>query len=285
MHARSPLAPQVGTGLGLDAVCGLTSAVNRIQSIVVAPMIGSWAGVPGHRAPSGVLLYGTPSGGKRYLVSAIAQTLEVPLRELAVSELIDHHGFAAMMGHVRRTTGTQPSVIHLAGLDDALAGEAPVSTQRRVAALLEASRADDPEQSQIFIATSSRPWEIDQALFSPGRFDHLVHVSPPDWTARVGRLTRAAERYRMSILPIIEPLARSTAGWTGADINRLIDELAVLSAVTNGTPVAPMIAAALTTCGPTAHQWFDRSGVLLALQGDRGMFGDLAEWFQHHVSS
>jgi len=280
MPARSPFAPLVRTGLGLDAVAGLPSVVNRIQSIVVSPMIGSWAGIPGQRAPSGVLLYGAPNGAKRYLVGAIAQTLDVSLRDLPVQQLTEHQGFAAMMGHVRRTVGTQPSVVHLSGLDEALAGDTPVSVQRRIAALLEAARVDDPTMSQIFIATSSRPWEIDESLFSLGRLDHLIHVTPPDWTARLARISRGADRYRLSLRPILEALTRSTAGWSGADINRLLDELALLSLSTNGVPVAPMIAAAITTCGPTTPQWFDRSRTLLSLHRERGMFNDLADWYQ-----
>ncbi len=198
---------------------GLQAVGHRITSIVLRPVLAAASGIEGVRAPHGLLLYGPPDPARRAFVSALRGDLQT--------------SGAALNANV-----TVPEVIEV---DAAAAAEAFAATA--------ASSAG--ETAPIVVVQSDQPWAIDPELLCEGRLDRLVFVPPPDWEARRWRVEVGAAARGLNVIQYVDELTAGTNGWTGADIDRLLD---VLRDHTS-TPAGPELLSAMATVRGSAIPW------------------------------
>jgi len=276
---------------GLEAVVGMRGVVGRLYSIVVIPAAGWWSGRAGHRTPGPVLLYGPSGGGKRYLAEAVAETLGAPfvpvdLPGLLLSgsgpgtgtpgEAADQpdagRSLVASVAILREQVGDERAVVWLSGVDRVV--QSGRAAQRRLAALLEAIRAGAVLDRAVCLGATEAPWLLDPEMLSGVGFDRFVHVPPPDWHARLLRIGRRATRRRLDVDACLEQIARCAAGWSGDEIDELVDQLALLAGE-EGIVTGPMIAEAVGATGSRMPQWRSRALPVLAHHDERGGFDDL----------
>ncbi len=274
-------------GGGLEAVVGMRGVVGRLYSIVVVPAAGWWSGRAGHRAPGPVLLHGPAGGGKRFLGEAVAESLDAPFIPVDVSDLIltgsspasdgatqsdPGRSLVASVSILREHVGDERAVVWLSGVDRLV--ESGRSAQRKLAALLEAIRAGAVLDRAICLGATEAPWRLEPEMLSGVGFDRFVHVPPPDWHARVLRIGRRADRRRIDVDRCVEKIARSAAGWSGDEIDELVDHLALLAGE-DGVVLPEMVDRALAETDSDMPRWRSQVLPVLAHHDERGGFDDL----------
>ncbi len=275
-------------GGGLESVVGMRGVVSRLYSIVVIPAAGWWSGRAGHRAPGPVLLHGPSGGGKRFLGEAVAQTLDAPFVPVDVSDLIlsgsapatadgaSHadagRSLVASVAILREHVGDERAVVWLSGIDRLV--ESGRASQRKLAALLESIRAGAVLDRAICLGATEAPWRLEPEMLSGVGFDRFVHVPPPDWHARVLRIGRRATRRRIDVDRCIEKIARCAAGWSGDEIDELVDHLALLAGE-DGIVLPSMVDQALGETESDMPRWKSQVLPVLAHHDERGGFDDL----------
>ncbi len=270
-------------GVGLDEVVGMAGVVARLSSIVLTPALGAWSGVPGHRLPGSVLLHGPSGGGKRFLATAVARTLDVPFVTVDVCELVTGSATPPARGHgsprrpeasladLADRVGEQRCVVWLSGIDRLV--DRGTHAQRRLAAVLDG--VGDLGLQALLLAGTAAPWTLDPDLLADHRFERFIHVPPPDWHARLLRIDLRAARRRIDLGPLLDHVAVSTAGWSGDEIDRLVDDIALLTVGAGSVVIAPVVAAALSTSTSSTGTWRRNALPVLALHDEQGGFDDL----------
>jgi SpoVK/Ycf46/Vps4 family AAA+-type ATPase len=267
----------------------MRGVVGRLYSIVVIPAAGWWSGRAGHRAPGPVLLHGPSGGGKRFLAEAVAESLDAPFVPVDLPDLVmsgsagaggsddgQHptggRNLSASVGILRELVGDERCVVWLGGVDR-LVGSGRAA-QRRLAALLEAIRAGAVLDRAICLGSTEAPWLLEPEMLSGVGFDRFVHVPPPDWHARLLRIQRRADRRDIDVSRCLEHVARAASGWSGDEIDALVDELA-LAAGELGVVLPQTVDHVRRATGSEMAQWRSRVLRVLAHHDERGGFDDL----------
>ena len=193
----------------------------------------------GGRIPKGVLLVGPPGTGKTLLARAIAGEAGVPFYSISGSDFVEMFvGVGASRVRDLFTQGKRnaPCIIFIDEIDavgrqrGAGLGGGHDEREQTLNQLLVEMDGFESNEGVILISATNRPDVLDPALLRPGRFDRRVIVHRPDLKGRVGILRVHTQKTPLDDNIDLETIARGTPGFSGADLENLVNEAALLAA-------------------------------------------------------
>jgi cell division protease FtsH len=201
----------------------------------------------GAQIPRGVLLVGPPGTGKTLMARAIAGEARVPFFSLSASEFVEMFvgvGASRVRDLFEKAKGSAPAIVFIDELDavgrrrGAGLGSTNDEREQTLNQLLVEMDGFDERQEVIVIAATNRPDVLDPALLRPGRFDRQVTISLPDLKGREGILQIHTRHLQLDPDVDLGVLARTTTGFSGADLANLCNEAALFAARRNQRVVA-----------------------------------------------
>ncbi|XP_034411664.1 ATP-dependent zinc metalloprotease YME1L1b isoform X2 [Cyclopterus lumpus] len=221
-----------------EHVKGVEEAKNELQEVVEFLKNPEKFTALGGKLPKGVLLIGPPGTGKTLLARAVAGEADVPFYYASGSEFDEMFvgvGASRIRNLFREAKGNAPCVIFIDELDS-VGGkriESPMHPYSRqtINQLLAEMDGFKPNEGVIIIGATNFPEALDNALIRPGRFDMQVTVPKPDVKGRTEILNWYLKKIKMD--PAIEAniIARGTVGFSGADLENLVNQAALKAAV------------------------------------------------------
>ncbi len=193
----------------------------------------------GARIPKGVLLVGPPGTGKTLLARAVAGEANVPFLSISGSDFVEMFvgvGASRVRDLFAQAKKLAPPILFIDEIDavgrhrGAGMGGGHDEREQTLNQLLVEMDGFGANESVIVIAATNRPDILDPALLRPGRFDRQVTVNYPDITGREAILKVHAKGKPLAPDVKLSVIAASTAGFTGADLENLLNEAALLSA-------------------------------------------------------
>ncbi|KAK2718572.1 hypothetical protein QYM36_005789, partial [Artemia franciscana] len=192
----------------------------------------------GGKIPRGVLLVGPPGTGKTLLARAVAGEAGVPYFHAAgpeFEEMLVGVGAKRVRELFSAAKDRAPCVIFIDEIDS-VGGKRTNSAlhpyaNQTINQLLSAMDGFHPNEGVIVLGATNRRDDLDKALLRPGRFDMEVQVPPPDFSGRVDILKLYLGKVKTGTDVVIEKLARGTTGFTGADLENLVNQAAVRAAM------------------------------------------------------
>lgn len=193
----------------------------------------------GGRIPKGVLLVGPPGTGKTLLAKAIAGEAGVLFYSISGSDFVEMFvgvGASRVRDLFAQGKKNAPCIIFLDEIDaigrrrGAGLGGGHDEKEQTLNQLLVEMDGFESNEGVILIAATNRPDVLDPALLRPGRFDRQVVVHVPDIAGRVGVLKVHSRKTPLADNVDIKVIARATPGFTGADIENMVNEAALMAA-------------------------------------------------------
>ena len=198
----------------------------------------------GAKIPKGVLLYGPPGTGKTLLARAVAGEANVPFYTISGSDFVEMFvgvGASRVRDLFKEAKENSPAIIFIDEIDAVgrhrgagLGGGHDEREQTLNQLLVEMDGFDDRTRV-ILIAATNRPDILDPALLRPGRFDRQIGVEAPDMAGRHQILQVHAQGKPMAKDVDLLAIARRTPGFSGAELENVLNEAALLTARTGGT--------------------------------------------------
>jgi cell division protease FtsH len=220
-------------------VAGVDEAKDDLQEIIAFLKDPKKFTKLGGRIPKGCLLVGAPGTGKTLLARAIAGEAGVPFFNISGSDFVEMFvGVGASRVRDLFVQGKKkaPCIIFIDEIDavgrhrGAGFGGGHDEREQTLNQLLVEMDGFESNEGVILIAATNRPDVLDPALLRPGRFDRHVVVPRPDIRGRAGILQVHTRKVPLSTDVDVSVLARSTPGFTGADLENLVNEAALLAA-------------------------------------------------------
>ena len=193
----------------------------------------------GGKIPKGVLLVGPPGTGKTLLARAVAGEAGVFFFSIAASQFIEVFvgvGASRVRDLFTSAKKEAPSIIFIDELDavgrsrGAGFGGGHDEREQTLNQLLSEMDGFDPHEEVIVLAATNRPDVLDPALLRPGRFDRHIVIERPDWRDREQILKVHTRKISLDSTVDLALIARGTPGMTGADLENLVNEAAILAA-------------------------------------------------------
>ena len=202
----------------------------------------------GARIPHGLLLVGPPGTGKTLLARAVAGEADVQFLSISGSDFVEMYvgvGASRVRDLFDQAKKMAPAIIFIDEIDavgrkrgSGMGGGHDEKEQTLNQLLVEMDGFGRTE-GVIVLAATNRPDILDPALLRPGRFDRQIHVGRPDVKGREEILKVHAKGKRLAETVNLKVIARSTSGFTGADLSNLLNEAAIMAARDN-RPVLTM---------------------------------------------
>lgn len=224
------------TDLTMDNVAGMVEEKNELQEVVEFLKSPQRFREMGARIPKGIILVGAPGTGKTLLAKAVAGEAKVPFYSISGSDFVEMYvgvGAARVRDMFEEAKKNSPCIIFIDEIDavarrrgTGLGGSHDEREQTLNQMLVE---MDGFAQNQgiIVMAATNRVDILDPAIMRPGRFDRKIVVSKPDVAAREAILKLHAENKRLGPDVNLGRVAQTTAGYTGADLENLLNEAAI----------------------------------------------------------
>ncbi len=193
----------------------------------------------GAKIPKGVLLLGSPGTGKTLLARAVAGEAEVPFFHISASEFVEMFvgvGAARTRDAFANVKRAAPAILFIDEIDavgrerGAGLGGGHDEREQTLNQILVEMDGFDNETSVIVLAATNRPDVLDQALLRPGRFDRRVILDLPDINDREAILKIHSRNKPLSPTVVLRQIAVRTPGFSGADLENLMNEAAILTA-------------------------------------------------------
>ena len=222
-----------------DDVAGAAGAKRELQELVMFLKDPSRFHRLGAHVPKGVLLVGPPGTGKTLLARAVAGEAGVPFFTITGSDFMEMFvgvGAKRVRDLFERAKAAAPSIIFIDEVDSvgrhrgAGLGGGHDEREQTLNQLLSALDGFEPAENVIVMAATNRPDILDPALLRPGRFDRRIMVDLPSARERLEILRLHARRLRLDPSVDLEPVANGTPGFSGADLENLLNEAALAAA-------------------------------------------------------
>ena len=222
-----------------DDVAGAAEAKEELLEIVEFLKSPEKFHAMGARIPKGVLLVGPPGTGKTLISRAVAGEAHVPFFSISGSEFVEMFvgvGASRVRDLFEQAKKQAPSIIFIDEIDavgrkrsSGQGGGAHDEREQTLNQILVEMDGFEGNKHVILLAATNRPDVLDPALLRPGRFDRQVTLANPDVKERTAILTVHARGKPLEPEVRLETLARSTPGFSGADLANLVNEAAILA--------------------------------------------------------
>ncbi len=238
-RSRARMVSQEDTKVTFADVAGVDEAKEELQEVVDFLKDPKKFTRLGGRIPKGVLLVGSPGTGKTLLARAVAGEAGVPFFSISGSDFVEMFvgvGAARVRDLFVQGKKNAPCLIFIDEIDavgrqrGAGLGGGHDEREQTLNALLVEMDGFESNEGVILIAATNRPDVLDPALLRPGRFDRQVVVPNPDLGGRLKILQVHTRRTPLAPDVDLETLARGTPGFSGADIENLVNEAALHAA-------------------------------------------------------
>ncbi len=225
-----------------DDVAGLNEESDELKEIVTFLKNPDKLVELGAKAPKGVLLVGPPGNGKTLLARAIAGEANVPFFSISASEFVEMFvgvGAGRVRDLFKSAKSKSPCIIFIDEIDSigrqrgAGIGGGNDEREQTLNQLLTELDGFKTNNGVIVIAATNRPDILDQALTRPGRFDRRIDISLPDRKARHKILSVHARTKPLCDSVNLMEWATRTPGFSGADLQNLLNEAAIYAARNN----------------------------------------------------
>ncbi len=222
-----------------DDVSGIEEAKDELEEIVSFLKDPKRFTRLGGRIPKGVLMMGAPGTGKTLLARAIAGEAGVPFFSISGSDFVEMFvgvGASRVRDLFEQGKKNAPCIVFIDEIDavgrhrGAGLGGGHDEREQTLNQLLVEMDGFEANDGVILIAATNRPDVLDPALLRPGRFDRRIVVPPPDLRGRVGILKVHTRKVPIGDTVDLEVVARGTPGFSGADLENLVNEAALFAA-------------------------------------------------------
>jgi len=237
---RANVKPQVNMGkITFADVAGVDEAKAELAEIVEFLKTPAKFQALGAKIPKGLLLMGAPGTGKTLLARAIAGEAGVPFFSISGSDFVEMFvgvGASRVRSVFEKAKKQTPSIIFMDEIDavgrhrGAGFGGGHDEREQTLNQLLVEMDGFDPNTNIIVIAATNRPDILDPALLRPGRFDRQIVLDKPDLKGREAILNIHAKGKPLAANVELNVVARRTPGFTGADLENVLNEAAILAA-------------------------------------------------------
>jgi cell division protease FtsH len=220
-------------------VAGVEEAKDEVEEIIAFLKDPKKFTRLGGRIPKGVLMMGPPGTGKTLLARAIAGEAGVPFFSISGSDFVEMFvgvGASRVRDLFEQGKKNAPCIIFIDEIDavgrhrGAGLGGGHDEREQTLNQLLVEMDGFESNDGVIIIAATNRPDVLDPALLRPGRFDRRIVVPRPDVRGRIGILQVHTRKVPLAALVDLEVIARGTPGFSGADLESLVNEAALIAA-------------------------------------------------------
>ena len=220
-------------------VAGIEEAKDEVEEIIAFLKDPKKFTRLGGRIPKGVLMMGPPGTGKTLLARAIAGEAGVPFFSISGSDFVEMFvgvGASRVRDLFEQGKKNAPCIIFIDEIDavgrhrGAGLGGGHDEREQTLNQLLVEMDGFESNEGVILIAATNRPDVLDPALLRPGRFDRRIVVPRPDVRGRTGILAVHTKKTPLAGGVNLDVIARGTPGFSGADLENLVNEAALLAA-------------------------------------------------------
>lgn len=238
------------SNVNFDDVAGLKEEKEELQEIVDFLKNPKKYIEIGARIPKGVLLVGPPGTGKTYLSKAVAGEAKVPFFSISGSDFVEMYvgvGASRVRDLFKDAKKNSPCIIFIDEIDavgrkrGAGLGGGHDEREQTLNQLLVEMDGFGKNEGIIVMAATNRPDILDPAILRPGRFDRRVYIGIPDVREREAILKVHTKNKKLAPDVNLEDIAKSTTGFTPADLENLTNEAALLAAREDKTLITSKI--------------------------------------------
>ncbi len=239
VKSRARLIKGGETKVTFKDVAGIDEAKEELQEVVEFLKNPQKFIKLGARIPKGILLVGPPGTGKTLLAKAIAGEAGVPFFSISGSDFVEMFvgvGAARVRDLFSQAKANAPCIVFIDEIDavgrqrGAGLGGGHDEREQTLNQLLVEMDGFDTAEGIVVLAATNRPDILDPALLRPGRFDRQVVVPVPDLNGREAILRLYAKKFKIDPNIDFRALAKSTPGFTGANLENMLNEAALIAA-------------------------------------------------------
>ncbi|PMP97915.1 MAG: cell division protein FtsH, partial [Thermodesulfobacterium geofontis] len=239
VKSRARLIKEGNTKVTFNDVAGIDEVKEELQDIVEFLRNPQKFTKLGARIPKGILLVGPPGTGKTLLAKAVAGEAGVPFFSISGSDFVEMFvgvGAARVRDLFTQAKAHAPCIVFIDEIDavgrqrGAGVGGGHDEREQTLNQLLVEMDGFDTAEGIVVLAATNRPDILDPALLRPGRFDRQVFVPPPDLNGREAILKLYAKKFKVDPSIDFKTVAKSIPGFTGADIENMLNEAALIAA-------------------------------------------------------
>ncbi len=237
--SKARLLSESQTKITFKDVAGIEEAKEEVEEIIAFLKDPKKFTRLGGRIPKGVLLMGSPGTGKTLLARAIAGEASVPFFTISGSDFVEMFvgvGASRVRDLFEQGKKNAPCIIFIDEIDavgrhrGAGLGGGHDEREQTLNQLLVEMDGFESNDGVILIAATNRPDVLDPALLRPGRFDRRINVPRPDVNGRLGILKVHTKKMPLGPKVDLVIIAKGTPGFSGADLENLTNESALLAA-------------------------------------------------------
>jgi len=238
-RARTVMGVPDGKKVTFDDVAGVDEEKAELQEIVDFLRDPEKFTKIGARIPHGLLLVGPPGTGKTLLARAVAGEAGVQFLSISGSDFVELYvgvGASRVRDLFEQAKRIAPAIIFIDEIDavgrkrGSGMGGGHDEKEQTLNQLLVEMDGFNHNAGVIVLAATNRPDILDPALLRPGRFDRRIHIGSPDAKGREEILKVHAKNKKLDGGVDLSVVARSTVGFTGADLSNLLNEAAIMAA-------------------------------------------------------